>query len=245
MERLQLKPNWKLTVFSVLLLPVLLSLGFWQLSRAQEKQTLQQSWLNEQAKPAIHYRDRLQADVGVRRAYAEGTFTSSQYWLIENKQQDGMLGYHVVMPFKTVRGDWLLVNRGWVKAGIYREDNPSMVSLVGNMRITGTLKNPSDSVFIEHENNERVHSWPYRLLEVDIALMSKQFGEPFAPTLLLLDADSPGALLVDWQPINMTPQKHQGYAVQWFTMAFVLLVLWVATNTNILTFAKQIDKDND
>ncbi|WP_185234205.1 SURF1 family protein [Teredinibacter franksiae] len=241
-QRLALTLNWKLTAFSVLLLPVLLSLGIWQMGRAQEKQTLQQSWLAEQAEPAVDYREILATAESVRRVYLEGEFYREKFWLIENKQLAGELGYQVVMPFKTQLGDWILVNRGWIKAGYYREDNPTINTTTGVHRITGTLKYPSDSRFIEHKPTEKALNWPHRLLEIDIALMAKQAGQHFEPQALLIDPDSQDALLVNWQPINMTPEKHRGYAVQWFAMAFALCVLWLATNTNILNLIKQTDK---
>lgn len=227
--------NWKITLFSVLLLPLLISLGFWQLSRAQQKETLQQSWLEEQALPPVHYRELLDREnaSGARRVFAEGSFDTQKYWLVENKILAGKLGYHLVAPFYTEYQDWLLVNLGWVPADAYREVNPEVIIPAGKLRISGTLRTPSDSRFIE-QKPDNSGEWPFRLLEIDFPLMNDQYGKPFETRVIFADADSPGAQLVSWQPINMTPERHRGYALQWFAMAFALLVLWFVTNTNVL-----------
>ncbi|WP_045856473.1 SURF1 family protein [Teredinibacter purpureus] len=226
--------NWKITAFSTLLLPVLLSLGFWQLSRAQEKQTLQESWQLQQALPTQAYTD---TDTLLnRRIFVEGHFETAHYWLIENKRLDGQLGYHVVMAFIAAPSHGtdkaLLINRGWVAAGQYRHDNPVIKTPKGRQRITGTLKIPSDSRFIEAPKlAEQV--WPYRLLEVNTDFMATQLNRVLSNKIVLLDADSAGALAVSWQPINMRAEKHHGYAVQWFGMALALIVLWLLSNSNV------------
>jgi len=33
--------------------------------------------------------------------------------------------------------------------------------------------------------------------------------------------------------VNMSPQMHQGYAVQWFAMAAVLLVFYLLRSSNV------------
>jgi len=233
--RLQFQLNWKLSLFSFALLPILLSLGVWQLSRAQQKQTLQESWQHQQALPALPYR----GDTAFqnRRYVVSGQFVTDRYWLLENRMLDSKLGYEVLMAFR-VGEHLLLVNRGWVAAGQYRQDSPQLVLPVAEQRLSGTLKQPSDSRFIE-QSYQPVTQWPQRLLEVDTALMASQFGEPLAAHILLLDPDSPTALAVNWQPINMSPAKHTGYAVQWFAMALALTVLWCITNTNILMLIRR------
>ncbi len=232
-EKFAFKLQWKITLFTALFLPVLISLGFWQLSRAKEKETLQQSWLDEQAQPAVHYRELLDVEHTYRRVYLQGQYDSEHHWLVENKILAGKLGYNVVSPFKSDLGDWLLVNRGWVAASAYREDDPSVTTPAQKIRLTGTLIKPSDSRFIEHKP-ELMANWPHRLLEIDFPLMTEQLQQNLEHKLILIDADSPGAMSVQWQPVNMSAEKHRGYALQWFAMAFALLVLWFVTNTNML-----------
>ena len=39
--------------------------------------------------------------------------------------------------------------------------------------------------------------------------------------------------MVDWQVVNVSPQKHQGYAVQWFAMAAVLFIFYLLRSSNL------------
>jgi cytochrome oxidase assembly protein ShyY1 len=53
-----------------------------------------------------------------------------------------------------------------------------------------------------------------------------------------IDAGEPGALAVNWQAVNVSPEKHRAYAVQWFTMALVLLVFFVVRSSNLWQLVK-------
>ena len=53
------------------------------------------------------------------------------------------------------------------------------------------------------------------------------------PYPVRIDPAQPGALSVDWQVINVSPEKHTGYAVQWFSMAAALALIYLLRSTNI------------
>lgn len=228
--------NWKISLLSLVLLPVLIGLGFWQLYRADEKQTIQENWQYQQALPAAAYQGESQLQEG-RRITVTGEFNRHDYWLLENRIFDGALGYDVLMAFVLESGEHLLVNRGWVVADLYRQINPEITTPDGQLRLTGTLKKPSDLRLVDQVKAAEV-SWPVRLLEIDIGLMAQQLQHPLSEQVILLDADSRGALAINWQPINMVPATHKGYAVQWFCMALALAVLWVLSNSNLGEFLR-------
>ena len=52
-------------------------------------------------------------------------------------------------------------------------------------------------------------------------------GTPVAPRLLLLDAEPDSAFVRSWTPAVMPPEKHRGYALQWFTFALAAVVIFV------------------
>ena len=258
-SKIELNINWRVTLFSALLLPLLISLGVWQLDRGEQKKTIQQSWLEQQALPPLDYLAdeglRLQSSIvsppatdetgslelpqSYRRIKMTGEFSTSRYWLIENKFFDGNLGYQIVMPFVLLSGETVLVNRGWVPSSAYRMENPEFITPDDERVITGTWLIPSDSRFIDQQDVAKI-TWPYRLLEVDSALMARQLELPLVNMILQLDADSAGALNINWQPINMSPQMHRGYAVQWFSMAAALFIIWFIASTNIIYWLKTL-----
>lgn len=224
--------NWKLTLFAALFFPLLCSLGVWQLGRAEEKRSLQEAWSAQQALPPLPYAVGDAVD-GFRQVSVEGQLDHERYWLLEARQFQGRLGYQVVMPFVMDSGV-LLVNRGWVEAGKYREQNPEFPPLKNTLAISGALVEPSDSPMIDESSVQQV-AWPHRILEIDTQLLQQQYGLKIDRYVLQIAPDDPAAFAVDWQPINMSPQKHTAYAVQWFSMAVVLLLLWLFASSNAMS----------
>lgn len=242
-QNFQFEFNWKLTLFTLLLLPLLIRLGFWQLSRAEEKRLLQDTQLAQQALPPVDYSpSAIPADFRLVRA--EGQFDTQHYWLLEGRHYNGKLGYEVLMPLQLAKG-WLLVNRGWVPAGKYREDNPQITTPSGQIQVTGSLVTPSDSPLINHKDQQQhIVQWPPRILEIDIELLNHHYATTLsdtAPTrpsiftnkVLHISAENEAAFAVEWRSINMSPQKHTAYAVQWFSMALALMVLWLFASSNL------------
>ncbi len=236
------KLNWKLVLFSLLLLPLLTGLGFWQLERAAEKMTIQESWREQQALAPVPFEEISgSSSTDFRRVSLRGHFDGEHYWLVENRILDGNLGYEVLMPFYlasvSAKADLVLVNRGWVAAGAYRDQLPEFETPVGIIRISGSLVEPSDNRFIKPTDHQG-DKWPRRILEIDPRHLGAQLEPEVGSAtvhdaILQIDGDNAAALKVHWQPINMTPTKHRGYAVQWFSMAFVLLILTLFANSNL------------
>ncbi|MFT5083683.1 MAG: surfeit locus 1 family protein [Lentisphaeria bacterium] len=241
--KLKVEFNWKLTTFVVLLLPALLFLGTWQLDRADQKRQLMQQWSEQQAMVAIKFDNVAERKLGdFRRVLIRGEFISQPYWLKENQLVQGQLGYHVIMPFKEERGLVIAVDRGWVAGSPLRDFVPEFATPVAQVVISGALVVPSDSKLIR-EADVSPKVWPHKILEVDLPVMSKQSDMDLFPRLLRIDADSPGALDVYWRPINMSPAKHLGYAVQWFAMALVLAMLYIFASSNLAQWLNP--KSND
>lgn len=232
-QTFQFEFNWKITVFVVCMLPVLIRLGFWQLSRAEEKETLLEVWAEQQALPAIEWRLGIDEQNKYRRVLATGEFDVSRYWLMEGRHLNGILGFDLVMPFRIHGGDnYILVNRGWLPAGQYRELLPEFRTPSGIQSISGRWSIPSDLTLVE-EVADLTQTWPKKILEVDTELMSKQLNTNLENRILLIDEDNAAALTVDWITVNISPAKHYGYAVQWFAMAVALCILWLFANSNI------------
>ena len=56
------------------------------------------------------------------------------------------------------------------------------------------------------------------------------------PLMLLLDPDDAHGFVRDWQAVyGVTPDKHRAYALQWFTLAAVLLLIYIGVNSKRIT----------
>jgi len=58
-------------------------------------------------------------------------------------------------------------------------------------------------------------------------------GRTVFPFEVRIQPDSPHALVAEWAVVNQSPSKHIGYAVQWFAMAAVLVIIGLLRLTNL------------
>lgn len=238
---LQFNFEWRTTLFTALLLPLLVWLGFWQLDRAEQKSELAAVWDNRQSQPAIPL-DALWSAAADELAYrpvmVTGQFDPQHYLLLDNRIQQGKFGYEVVAVFNLQgAGDRrVLVNRGWLAGDAARRELPKVSQPDGLQTLTGTLYvAPGDPYLLGEQALSG--EWPLVLqaLEMDKlgpALASRLGGEFYRHSLRLEENDA-AALVANWPVVNVSSAKHNGYAVQWFSMAAALLLLFVLRSSNL------------
>jgi surfeit locus 1 family protein len=232
---LRFRPSLWPTVAFLLLLPLLLGLGIWQLERAGVKQALVEQRAAGEVSPPIDL--ALTTGVGpgdrYRPALVRGHYDGSQQWLLDNRVYLGQPGYHVFTPF-VVRGSerpTLLVNRGWVAVGESREYLPRLPVPGGDVELRGHLDSPASVGLVLGEPPLQSIEDRVAVLSLDIAALAAAKELDLLPYALVLDEDQPGALQYDWSPVpEMGPEKHLGYAVQWFGLAVALIIIFVGVN---------------
>lgn len=227
--------NRKIALFTLLVLPILCGLGFWQLDRAAEKRELQANYVQQQAQPpATLTTDNIEDLPDYHRVLVPGTFDNDHTWLLDNKQREGRVGYEIVSTFVLEDGSQILVNRGWLAGGNRRADLPEITPVNGRVTLFAELASIHVHPLLDAQNNTQ--SWPKIIMALDRKTMEQQLGEPLLPRYLRLDESSPGALFTGWQPINISADKHLGYAVQWFAMALAMAIWFIFINTNVLVY---------
>lgn len=220
------RTNRKLLCFSALFLPVLIGLGIWQLERAEQKEHRLQHWqIPESQRNWLEiWRDGPEEGLPVRLNGQYSHFS----WLLDNRTRDGVPGYEVLTLFYPEAGPPVVVNRGWVRAPVRREVLPAFPTPQSEVQLQGRIADfPQPPVLDE---DVAVQGWPRRVQ----TLGSEQAAEVeklVANRVIRLDSPlQPGAFRADWQPDRMGPQTHYGYALQWFSLALVLLVLTLAAS---------------
>ena len=217
----------------VTVLAILCSLGQWQLSRADEKKAVQ----NRQAavanaQPVSAPELFSGADTDFRPARVTGVWQEQKTFLLDNSIRGGRAGYEVLTPM-AVEGGLVLVNRGWIPRGPVRAELPVISSVEGQDEVEGYLHRPSDRTFTLKDDDYRSPSWPMIIQKIDMRGISSLFSLPLAPVVLRLAPEEGSGMRRDWQIVAMGPEKHQGYALQWFGLAIAWVVIFVVANTNL------------
>lgn len=238
--RLSLSLNAKVTALAALLFPMLLLLGNWQLERADEKRAIAAAFkARQQQAPVSIDRIREDADLAFTRVELSGRFDNQRYFLLDNRVYAGQLGYEVLSPFLTAGNQWVLVNRGWIKGGRDRRNLPEIPGVEGASRVSGSVYVPPGKPFLLAEQDFSAADWPIVAQAVEIDKFAAVLKRDLFPFVVRLDESAPGALQSNWEPINVQPEKHVGYAVQWFAMATALVIWFVFANTNLAQLLKR------
>lgn len=207
-----------------------ISLGFWQLDRADAKIVLgRQLQAAMQAAPTP-FAGALNPYQHVR---VTGTY-SGRHWLIDNQTFERDLGYQVLSEFVSSDGMALIVNRGFVARTGFDGSLPTLIT-------------PTQTTVLGHGY---LPASPWRTLDYQQLLTGGQkpslapsilvlpvldwpqlltlafgFQQAHAALMLRLDEAESDAYPRRWQIGGASPDKHRSYAAQWFLMAVTLNIL--------------------
>ena len=219
------------TLAAVALVALFVSLGFWQLSRAEEKRAFLAAFDAGIASEPMPMPDA-RADIDglrYRAVRVTGSFDPAHQVLLDARTRDGKAGYEVVTPLIVAGGSPILVNRGWIPADPDRSRLPDVTVGGGERTLTGLLDRLPRAA-LASQPAPVVRGWPRRMLYPTAADIAAATGYPVGDRQLLLRADEPDGYAREWRPAVMTPTQHVGYAVQWFALAGALVVIYVVLN---------------
>lgn len=229
--RRQFRPTLLPSLATLLLLPVLLGLGFWQLDRAEQKRQMLDELAERRDLPAVTLRSPAEIDAGdrYRPVRLSGELLGERQFLLDNQLWQGRAGYRVLLPLR-LEGGVILLDRGWLPAPPRRSELPDLDEPVGSATITGLLDRPPSVGMKMGEAMPPGQDWPRRLAYIDNATLTVALGAAVAPLVLRVPEGHPLAFEPAWTPVSMSPEKHQSYAAQWFSLAFVLVLLYLILN---------------
>ncbi|CAG8868963.1 hypothetical protein PS627_03307 [Pseudomonas fluorescens] len=220
------RPGLVPSLVVALLLPGLIGLGCWQLGRAEQKRELLAMQAERQVEAPVSVGQLSAAsDVAYRRVHLEGTFDGEHSLLLDNRLRDGQVGVELLQPFQDqASGLWLLINRGWLPWPDRRVpvaiDTPAH-----SLALNAWIYVAPGSAF-QLRADPVGGRWPHLLTAIDARQLWPQLQrEGFAHELRL--EPGPASYRLDWPIVAMGPEKHLGYAVQWFALAAALVLLYL------------------
>ena len=228
------RPGFIPTLVMLALLALLLWLGHWQWNRAAEKQTLLDRWASQAllapvALPTVPHGNTA-ATAQFQRVFANGAYLPGSQVLLDNQTHGGKAGYRVLTSLLLADGSALMVDRGWVPLPDNARDRlPNVAVSRANRRVQGRLDHFRQAALREAtgplspvpDNQPRVMNYP------DGIAVSAAIGRPVYPLVLLLDGTEPdGFVREDAPTLSFGPERHLGYAIQWWALAVTLVLLW-------------------
>ncbi|MGH8499708.1 MAG: SURF1 family protein [Methylococcales bacterium] len=214
----------------------LLTLGFWQLDRAEEKRQNQQMIEARLSAKPFAFEELSQSfsePLNFQRVSLYGNYLSEQSIFLVDKFYAGRRGYEVLTPFKLKSiNQVVIVSRGWTALGTDPKKLPELATPNGELHLSGAIHVPAGrSFFVDQPIRDK--GWPLRLHHLNMDYIGRLFAAPVFPYAVRLDEAMPGVLHRYPPAPDMHAERSTSYAIQWFAMANLLLLGTLFGCTNI------------
>lgn len=223
------QPHLWMGGLALLSISLLISLGLWQLHRAEEKNAMllhaqlqgKSAATVWQATKALPQQYQL---VTVKGSYLNHTF------LLDNQSHQHQFGYHVLTPLQIAPGKVVLIDRGWVPLKQPRSILPNSTIPQGEQLIKGQTYYPSAKQWILGDVIEKEQQEITVIERFDEKTISNILHNSVYPFIIRLDKSESYGYIREWPIVAMTPQRHYAYALQWFAMALSVFIIFIVTN---------------
>lgn len=223
--------------------------GRWQLGRMHEKQAMLaaagEAQDRSRAQPLLLASDPKRID-SYDWAAGQGSIANTTLWL-DNQQRGGRVGvrmYCVLLPQDGVQA--VLVDAGWWPLEGDRT-LPVFGCPAGDLQaVRGLLAKPPSTGIATGDALATQADGRWLATRIDLPATAAALRLPtgIAPRVLRLDPQrnqgdagvmlAPGERDLDILPNTLSPERHLGYAVQWFGLAIAVLVIAL-----VMTFRKR------
>ncbi|HEX6832954.1 MAG TPA: SURF1 family protein [Rudaea sp.] len=246
-QRQWIRPSWFAIALTIAAVALFAALGVWQYGRMKEKRAMLEAVAAVVADRKPVPLASAANDAARARGYdwtqGFGTFADIDPILLDEQIRNGRVGVRVFRVFDMENPDGaaggpLLVDLGWVAWPAHRV-LPTLPALPsGRVDVRGLLA-PAPAVGIplgpglEHKD----HAWLATRINLREMAPIVFHGAPnpipaFAPRVLRLDPALPIGFERDLQilPGAVPPERHLGYAVQWFAFALAAVAAFIAVH---------------
>lgn len=217
------RPAWLPAVAAVCFGALTLSLGNWQLHRADAKRGLQARFDRAAGEAPLEVRSALSTDEQglFRHVRLHGQYDARHQIYLDNRILDGRAGYHVITPLRYGQEGLVLVNRGWLAAEDRRASPDARVP-AGEVTIEGIVTRARQRYFELSANTVAGAVWQ----NLDLDRYRAHVGAALPDALILQLAGPDDGLVRRWPRPDTGVAMHQGYALQWFALSATIAVLY-------------------
>eukprot|EP01037_Dinobryon_pediforme_P002193 gene2193-2231_t len=233
--------TWAALLLLAVICVVFVSLGRWQLRRAEERKAIA-AQIDSGRKGSPLFLSATLAPSSLKAwlpAIAEGRWMPELSLLIDNRNQEGRPGLWLATPLMLKDGSAVLVLRGWlprmidggneeqIVTGELAEHVPRLFEIwrLSGPAGQGTLpKGWPQQQAGSHQPS--LESLP-RVQNIELIDLKTATGLNFISTVLLQTDTKADGLSRSWPQPSIDSDKNQGYALQWFGFATIALIAWV------------------
>lgn len=228
-------PRLWTTLLTLGLIALFVSLGQWQLGKAQVKEAAQARLDAGRGEAPLALGAAIVADpaaLHLKPVAARGRYDAGGQILIDNRVLHERAGFHVLTPLViddgAGAGTRVLVNRGWIAAPPSRAQalDPNVIAVpAGPLTVTGTAIRPSTKIFALAPDTAPAGGdaiWQ----NLDLARYRDASRQPVQPIVILLAPETPHGFVRDWPRPDDRYEKHLSYAYQWYGFAATSFAIW-------------------
>ncbi|MFE1776574.1 SURF1 family protein [Streptomyces sp. NPDC059008] len=236
MYRFLLSRQWViLTLVGLVLIPVMIKLGYWQLHRHEHKVAQNQLIAASLAAEPVPVTDLTAPGRDLprremwRTVTATGTYDTAHEVVVRQRTaaDEQSIGYYVLTPLVLGDGDAVLVNRGWISAGNDLTKFPDVPAAPkGKVTVTGRMMADETT---EASGIKDTKGLPARqVMLINSTEQAKRTGRPMLGGYIeQTGPKQPGGPELVPEPDHDSIGPHMAYAIQWWLFAGAVPVGWV------------------
>jgi len=244
--RFLLSRQWViLTLIGLILMPVMVELGVWQMHRHEQEDANNALIRQSLAAPAAPVEKltapgaRVASHDNFRTVTATGRYDTAHQVVVRHRtsSDDSTIGYYLITPLVMTDGRAVLVNRGWIPAPQTGGDAqfPALPPTPsGQVSITGRVR--PDETTASTGIVERPGLPPHMIMLINSGKLTKELSEPVLGGYIELTNTSPKSVGSQPQPVPAPAPgqsnggynpPHLAYAWQWWLFVAMVPAGWV------------------
>ena len=215
----------KILIFAIIFVPITISLGMWQIERANEKKLIIANYdkLLVSAPIALQKNQMLNNWQPIETT---GTYQDTIVYE-DNAINNGKAGFKVYHLFRNDDGTFIFIHRGFIERNLIKNNLPEVEIPTEKKSIYGTTLFKQNNTFvknIEESDSRIIQEFNASLLIDKYPMLKDKYLHPFLFNLDIRDVNKYQPIE---KPVNMTASKHIGYAIQWFGLCAALIILTI------------------
>ena len=194
------------------------ALGTWQLYRLQWKTALISEITFGLDSTPVKYSNTIKKNY--QRVVSEGKFNFEDQIYLYSLNESGKPGYDVITPYKTLKNENVLVNRGWINKNL--KGNLEINLKENEVKITGLLREIYKANIFKPKNDLKNNIW----FSLDANDLKELTGKQFSNYMIFLEkpknkVPAPKKVSID------VPNNHLKYAITWYSIAISILFYYL------------------